>query len=36
MDPEGPHRIGLKVKKEEFLRFLAEKLQPTTYNKHSC
>jgi hypothetical protein len=34
MDPEGSHRIGFKVKKE-FLHFLAEKLQPTTYKKHS-
>jgi purine nucleosidase len=31
MDPLGPHRIGLKVKREEFLAFLAEKLRPTAF-----
>ena len=31
MDPLGPHRIGLKVKREEFLEFLAEKLRPTAF-----
>lgn len=31
VDPLGPHRIGLKVKREEFLEFLADKLRPTAF-----
>lgn len=31
VDPLGPHRIGVKIKRDEFLEFLAEKLRPTAF-----